>query len=112
MTEFLRAVAEDTQWRSRLQRMNKSGTDKLFVWRQKLELAMHEGEELFFERGLPQTGIFADGSNSLVHFLLEEMQGDIFLGPEIVEDGAFGDAGLAGNSFSRGGVKAFGLKER
>src|SRR5881392_1576642 len=99
MTELLCPVTEKTEWRSRLQRMNKGGADELFVWCEKLELAMNEGEELFFERGFPQARIFADGSNSLIHFLLEEMQGDVFLGPEIVEDGAFGDGGLAGDRF-------------
>ena len=73
---------------------------------------MHERKELFFEGGLAQTRIIADGSNGLIHFLFEEMQGDVFLGPEIIEDSAFGDAGLAGNCFSRRGIKAFGLKER
>src|SRR5438552_15222692 len=92
--------------------MNKGGPDEPFVWGQKLELAVNESEELFFEGGLPQTGIFADGSNRLVHLLLEEMQRYVFLGPEIIEDGTFGDTGLARNCFGRGGVKAFGLKQR
>src|SRR6266446_6963780 len=92
--------------------MNEGGADETFVRSQKLELVVHEGEKLFFDGRLTQTGIIADGSNRLVHFLLEEMQRDVFLGPEIVKDGAFGDAGLARNCFRRGGIKAPGLKQR
>src|SRR2546430_9997506 len=92
--------------------MNEGRADETFVWSEKLELAVHEGEELFFEGRFSQPGILADGNNSLVHFLLEKMQGDVFLGPEIVKDGAFGDAGLARNRFSRRGIEALSLKER
>ena len=91
--------------------MNEGRADETFVWSEILELAVHKREELFFDRRLSQTRVIADGSNSLVHFLLEEMQCDVFLGPEIVEDSAFGDTGLAGNCFGGGGVKALGLKE-
>src|SRR5712691_2365768 len=92
--------------------MNEGGADETFVRSQKLELAVHEGEELFFEGCLSQTGILADGSNRLVHFLLEKMQRDVFLGSEIVKDGAFGDAGLPRNRPGGRGVEALGLKER
>src|SRR6266849_796346 len=92
--------------------MNEGGADETFVRGEKLELAVHEGEELFFQGCLSQAGIVANGSNSLVHLLLEEMECDIFLGLEIVEDRAFGDRSLARNCLGRGGVKAFGLKER
>src|SRR5437667_12785848 len=102
MTKLLRPVTEDAERRSRLQSMNEGRADETFVWRQKLELAVHEGEELFFQRRLSQTGIVADGSNCLVHLLLEEMQSDIFLGSEIVEDGSFGHPGLARNCPGRG----------
>src|SRR5947208_7568877 len=112
MTKLLCPMAENAERRGRLQCMNEGSADEFFVWGQKLELAVHEGEELFFEGRLPQTGILADRSNSLIHLLLKEMQSTVFLGPEIVEDGAFSDAGLARNCFSRGGVKAPGLKER
>src|SRR6266849_10645444 len=92
--------------------MNEGGADETFVRSQKLELAVHEGEKLFFEGRLTQTGIIADGSNRLVHFLLEKMQRDVFLGSEIVKDGAFGDAGLARNRPGGRGVEALRLKER
>ena len=92
--------------------MNEGRADELFIRGQKLELAMHEREELFFEGCLAQTGIFADGSNGLIHFLLEEMQGDVFLGPEIIKDGAFGNPRLARNGLGCRSVKAPGLKER
>src|SRR5712691_857505 len=72
---------------------------------------MHEGEKLFFQRRFPQAGIFADGSNGLIHFLLEEMQRDVFLGPEIIEDSTFGNPSLARNCFGRCGVETLGLKE-
>src|ERR1700730_4462709 len=91
--------------------MNKRSADETFVWRQKLELVVHEGEQLFLERRLSQTRILADCSDGLVHLLLEEMKCDIFLGLEIVEDGAFGDAGLARNRPGRRGLKALCLKE-
>src|SRR5437879_13349326 len=91
--------------------MNEGGADETFVWSEKLELAVHEGEELFFEGRFSQPGILADGNNSLGHFLLEEMQGDVLLGHEIVKDGAFGDAGLARNRFSRRGIEALSLND-
>src|SRR5438552_14945889 len=111
MSKFLRAMAENTERRSRLQSMNEGRADETFVWRQKLELAVHEGEKLFFQRRLSQTGIVADGSNCLVHLLLEEMQSDIFLGSEIVEDGTFSNPGLARNCPGRGSVKAWFERE-
>ena len=105
-------MTENAEWRSGLQRMNESRADKSFVWGEKLELVMHEGEELLFERRLSQTGIIADRSNSLVHLLLKEMQSNVFFRSEIVEDGAFGDPGFTRNCFSRGGVKTLSLKKR
>src|SRR5438552_3324345 len=92
--------------------MYEGSADKTFVRGEKLELAVHEGEELFFQGRLSQTGVFSDRSNSLVHLLLEEMQGDVFFGPEIIKDGAFGNTSLARNGFSCRSVKALSLKER
>src|SRR5438128_5633087 len=111
MSKFLGPMTEDAERRSRLQRMNKSGADKTFVRGEKLELTVHEGKEPFFKGCLAQAGIIANGSNGLVHLLLEEMQRDVFLGPEIIEDSAFGDPSLPRDGFSRGRVEAFRLKE-
>ena len=47
--------------------MNEGGADETFVRGEKLKLAVHEGEELFFEGRLSQTRILADGSNRLIH---------------------------------------------
>src|SRR3989440_4381615 len=105
-------MAENAERRSRLQRMNESSADEPFVRGEKLKLAVYQREELFFQRGLAQTRVFADRSNRLVYFLLEEMQSDVFLGPEIIEDGAFSNPGLARYGFSCRSVKAPGLKER
>ena len=91
--------------------MNESSADEPFVRGEKLELAVYQREELLFQRCPAQPRIFADRSNSLVHLLLEEMQRDVFLGPEIIKDGAFGDPGLARYGFSCRSVKSPGLKQ-
>src|SRR5882724_2740132 len=91
--------------------MNKRSANETLVRSQKLELAMHEGEQLFLERCLPQTRVSADGRNRLVHFLFEEMERDVFLALEIVEDGTFGNAGLARDRFCRRGIETLRLKK-
>src|SRR5438445_747197 len=68
--------------------------------------------EFFFEGRLAQARTIADGSYGLIHFLLKKMQGDVFLGPEIIKDGAFGSPSLVRNGLSCRSVKAPGLKER
>jgi hypothetical protein len=47
----------------------------------------------------------------MIDLLLEVMEGDVVLAFKVVEDGAFRDAGLAGNSLGRRGVKALGLEK-
>src|SRR5712692_7200068 len=91
--------------------MNKRSADETLVRSQKFELAMHEGKQLFLEGRFPKPRVPADGGNRMVHFLLEEMERDVFLALEIVEDRAFSGASPARNRFGRGGVEALCLKQ-
>src|SRR5207237_4707870 len=107
----LRAVTKNAERRSRLQGMNESSANELFVWGKKRKLAVHESKELFLEGRFSQTWIVSDGRHGLINFLLEEIERDVFLGPEIVEDGAFGDSRFARNLFGSRRVEAFCLKQ-
>src|SRR2546423_11914575 len=91
--------------------MKESRANELFVWSKKLKLAVHERKELFLKRRFPQTGIVADSRHGLINFLLEEIECNVFLGPEIVEDSAFGDSRFARNLFGSRCVEAFCLKQ-
>ena len=54
---------------------------------------------------------FSAGPAVLPVAVLEEVQRDVFLGSEIVKDGAFGDAGLARNRPGRCGLESLRLEE-
>jgi hypothetical protein len=47
----------------------------------------------------------------VIDFLLEEVEGDVFLRREVVEDRPFGDAGLLGDLLRGGAVEPARLKE-
>src|SRR2546430_1747596 len=72
---------------------------------------MDEGEQLFLEGRLSETRVLADRRNRLIHFLLEEVERDVFLGLKIVEDGAFRDSSLAGNRLGGRCLEPFRLEE-
>jgi hypothetical protein len=103
-----------TEWakvRRWVECVNQCRADEAFVWREIFQLTMYEREEFFFERRFTQTRIVANGCNSVVHFFFKETERDFFLGAEVIEDSAFGDAGFASNCFGSGGSEAFCLKQ-
>ena len=109
--ELLRTMTERSQMRSRIQGVDKCGADEAFVRREVFELTVDEREEFFFERRFSQSRIIAHGSDRVIDFLFKEKERDVFLGPEVIKDGAFGDAGFASDCFGSGRVEAFALEQ-
>ena len=76
-----------------------------------LELALDEREELLVEGGLAKPRVLSHGGHRVLDLLLQEVQRDGFLGAKVVEDRAFGDAGLPRNRAGGGGVEALRLEQ-
>jgi hypothetical protein len=109
--KLLRTMTECAQMRSRIEGVNKCSANEAFVWREVFQLTVDKREEFFFERRFSQSRIIAHGGDRVIDFLFKEEERDVFLGPEVIKDGAFGDAGFASDCFGSGGVEAFGLEQ-
>jgi hypothetical protein len=82
------------------------------VWREKLELALHEGEQFLIERCMAKRGARAHGGDCLIHLEAKEVQGNVLLRLEVVEHRSLGDSRAARNCLCRGGVESLLLEER
>src|SRR5580765_3351303 len=108
----VRRRAERPQPGAWLERVEEGRPDEPFVRREELELRLDEREQLFFERRLAEPRVALHRGNRVVYLLLEEVEGDVFLGAEVVEHGALRDFRLASDGFRRRRVEAFVAKER
>ena len=76
--------AERIEARRGLQRAQVDRSDELFVWAKPIEQTMNDGEEFLGQTGFLDALVALIPIHDVRQFLLEEVQGEVFLGFEII----------------------------